>query len=219
MHCRSCSCHRLMVTEFLESTAKAPFRQAFINSPTELAREIDFIGLHNISKQSIYLSESVTAFLGIIDRMTATIEMYASKNENLLPSHQLMLYHRSAVHLIQIRLTSLDRRINNLIGLSFNLVTRSDSRTLKVDSKLMILIALVTMIFLPTNTIASIFSGPFFEAHFQASTGDASTDRLFMLTQFWLFWAISVPITGVILCFGWWYFRSVKKEVLRVHGT
>ena len=172
--------------------------------------------MHNISKQSIYLLESVACFLEIIDKASHVAQTMANSGVIYPSSHELISYNRTAVHATQLRLTSLDKRINNLISLSFNLVTQSDSRILKVDSKLMILIALITIIFLPTNTIASIFSGPFFDSVFRATNDTSQPDQLFMLSQFWLFWAIAVPITTFVLFLGWWYFQRVKKELL--HG-
>jgi hypothetical protein len=122
----------------------------------------------------------------------------------------MLLYNQSAVKATRARLISLDKRINNLIALSFNLVTQSDSRTLKADSKLMILIAVVTMVFLPTNTIASIFGSSFFEAELGSSNSSVVGGTLHVLPQFWLFWAVSIPITVLILGLGGLYWQHVK---------
>jgi hypothetical protein len=127
---------------------------------------------------------------------------------------ELFSYHLSAVNGTRTRLFSLDRRISNLITLAFNLVTQSDSRTLKVDSKLMILIALVTMIFLPTNTIAAIFASPFFTSKFQGLDADVKQDELHMLSEFWLFWAVATPITAMIMIMSWIYWQHVKRDIL-----
>jgi Mg2+ and Co2+ transporter CorA len=173
---------------------------------TKHAQHIDFVGLHNISKQSIYLLESTSSLLSIIDGLLNTISL-SSEQSNL---RDALSYNRSAVNATRTRLISLDKRITNLIALSFNLVTQSDSRTLKADSKLMILIAVVTMVFLPTNTIASIFGSSFFEAQL-ADPASVLGDRLVVLPQFWLFWAVCVPLTGVIMGLGILYWRYVKR--------
>lgn len=62
----------------------------------------------------------------------------------------------------------------------------------KRDSSAMKSIAVLTMLLLPGTAVASIFSmGSFF-----SQTGNS---RVAVSPDFWLYWAVTLPLTGVIL--------------------
>jgi Mg2+ and Co2+ transporter CorA len=105
----------------------------------------------------------------------------------------------------------MEKRMQNLIHLSFNLVAQHDSKSFQVDNKLLMLIALLTLIFLPASTIASIFGSQFFVFD-DGSKGDNGVD-LKMSRQFWVFWVLVIPVTGVVLLAGWLYFKRVRRIV------
>lgn len=102
-----------------------------------------------------------------------------------------------------LRTTSLNSRIQNTINLSFNLVAQSDSNHLRAESSSMHTIALTTLIFLPIATVATVFGSQFFS--FNPPDGDApppgglEAAPLVLSKEFWLFWAITVPLTAVVL--------------------
>ena len=172
--------------------------------------DLDFVGLHNILKHAIHLSETSDGLLQICDNLLEIDRPSAIPSQDVPSARELIFYNQTAIHSTSLRLKGLDRRINGLINLSFNLVTQNDSRRIGRDSKRMVMIAIITIVFLPTNTIAAIFSGPFFDAEFE--TSGAKLDRLFMLKQFWVFWAIAVPVTAVPLLLGWWYLHGTKRR-------
>jgi len=73
--------------------------------------------------------------------------------------------------------------MENIIGLSFNLVTLLDSRAIQKDSKSMKTIAFMTMFFLPVSTVATIFGAQFF------TVGSEAPSHLQISPDFWILWA------------------------------
>jgi hypothetical protein len=186
--------------------------------PGHAAERIDFVGMHNIAKHVVYMRESFDAISHTVDALLA---IHSNKSWQLkagtTPSpvnvsvHRALLYRKGVFHSSNLRLKSMEKRVQNLIQLSFNLVAQQDSRVIQVDSKLMMLIALVTLVFLPSSTIASVFGSQFFVFN---NDGNSTSPDLLLSNQFWLFWVISIPITCLVLLVGWLYFRRMKKDVI-----
>ncbi|GAB1311897.1 hypothetical protein MFIFM68171_02107 [Madurella fahalii] len=72
------------------------------------------------------------------------------------------------------------------------------SQEMKKDSSQMRSIALVTMIFLPISTVASIFSTTFFSWDI--------TDGSVVSSKIWILFAFAVGLTGIVV--GAWYFAT-----------
>ena len=89
-----------------------------------------------------------------------------------------------------------------------------DSRTLasasKEDSTAMKTLAAVTVTFLPSTFIAALFSMPLFQWD-SKTIGNSYVSR-----QFWIYWAVSIPLTCVTLVvwFAWtrWRMRQHRKQ-------
>ena len=119
-------------------------------------------------------------------------------------------YRKRSFQSTLLRLHSLEKRMSNVIQLSFNLVTqadsgvmKADSAVLKTDSRAMKFIAFLTLVFLPATGVASVFSTPFFDVDWESP---GSNDRsLRTAKSFWVFWAVVLPLTllGLLLCFAW----------------
>jgi hypothetical protein len=88
---------------------------------------------------------------------------------------------------------SMDRRMVNIISLSFNLVAQLDSSAIQKDSKSMKTIAFMTMYFLPVSTVATIFGAQFF------TVGSEAPSHLQISPDFWILWAIAAPFTLVVV--------------------
>jgi hypothetical protein len=174
--------------------------------------------------------EATSSLQYTIDRLATTIREYVQIQSMSEPttrhyplSYHTIKYHETMVHNTQTRLTSLDKRISSLIQLTYNLVTQHDSRVIQVDSKLMMLIALVTVLFLPANTVAGVFGSGFFSVtggpdSSSASAGSSDTtgfEQLHVLKHFGLFWEIVLPLTLLLLLGGWLYWKGVRREVLK----
>jgi hypothetical protein len=116
---------------------------------------------------------------------------------------------------------SLSQRLNNQMTSIFQLTTQRDSRTnlaiaedgrtLAVDSQRdnssMKTIAVVTLVFLPPTFVASFFAMPLFN-------WDAATTETILSQRFWMFWAVSAPLT-IVICVIWGLWYQHKKEHLK----
>ena len=87
-----------------------------------------------------------------------------------------------------------------------------DSRTLasasKDDSTAMKTIAAVTIVFLPGTFIAALFAMPLFQ-------WDAVGDNKVVSNRFWIYWAVTVPLTFLTLLF--WVLWT--KRQARMHRS
>ncbi|KAJ9640451.1 hypothetical protein H2199_005990 [Coniosporium tulheliwenetii] len=183
--------------------------------PGVAADKIDFVGLHNVSKHIIYVREAADAMLLTLESLsTAHKHTISNTNSPIIHATQSALrYRRTLFQSTQLRLTSLEKRMQNIISLSFNLVTQQDSRIMQKDSSSMKTIAIMTLIFLPATTIASIFGSQFFTA--PARDEDGGVDFR-VSPYFWVFWVISVPVTLLVLILWRVYYRRAKNAL--IHG-
>lgn len=182
------------------------------------------MSLYNYAKHSTHVSESAASLLHTITRLQAAATAY---NNPSGVSIALLEYQNTLLIGLTAQTASLDKRITATIQLAYNLVTQHDSRIIQVDSKLMMLIALVTVLFLPANTVAAIFGSEFFSASFVGVSSDQSQgqsqgqgeseamDELHVLRQFWLFWLIVLPLTLLLVAAGYLYWKNVRRRVFK----
>lgn len=179
----------------------------------QLIPDLDFAGLHNLSKHCTYLLEAAEAALLVLENMTVHHRfLHASTTTALSNATAASLtYRKTAFQSSNLRLQSLEKRMANLISLSFNLVTQEDSQTMKNDSHAMKAIAILTLIFLPLTGIGSVFSTPFFDVDF-----DSKRRMLRVATSFWIFWVITLPLT-ILLLGSWvfWYYKTKSGRLGR----
>ncbi|KAM0706984.1 hypothetical protein Q7P35_006315 [Cladosporium inversicolor] len=179
--------------------------------PSHVVEATDFATLHEIAKHGIYMIEAAAAAVLQMETIIAHLQDL-STNTSPPPTTllQTTISHlssrKSSCQSTHLRLTSLSARITNVISLSFNLVTQRDSQVLKQDSNAMKAIALLTLVFLPLTGIASLFSTPFFEV---------VGSHLWVSASIWIFWVVTVCLTGsVMVVWGWWY-RGMKERTGR----
>ena len=156
------------------------------------------------------MSEAAAAAVLEMDMVIAHLQELspntaAASSSNNLRSSTIshFRYRKSAFQSTQLRLASLDKRIANVISLSFNLVTQRDSQVLKQDSNAMKAIAVLTLVFLPLTGIASLFSTPFFQV---------ADSHLWVSASIWIFWVITVCLTCSIVTIWVWWYRSMKQR-------
>lgn len=172
------------------------------------AEPADFAMLHEIAKQGIYMSEAATAAVIQMENIITYLRESSASDDNMREiALQQFTYQKSAFRSTQLRLSSLDKRIANIISLSFNLVAQIDSQTMRQDSSAMKSIAILTLIFLPLTGIASLFSTPFF---------DVEGPHLFVSVSIWIFWVVTVCLTLLIVAFWLWWYRSIKEKTANV---
>ncbi|PMD17120.1 hypothetical protein NA56DRAFT_544014, partial [Hyaloscypha hepaticicola] len=70
--------------------------------------------------------------------------------------------------------------------------SRDIARESKRDSSAMKAIALLTMFFLPGTFVAVFFAMPLFD-------WEAPTSSTVLKSRFWIYWAVTVPATAIVL--------------------
>lgn len=166
---------------------------------------VDFAGLHNASKHCTYLLEAVRAAAKTLDAMSNHLESTATND--LTKSTVISLrYRKRTFQSTTLRLESLEKRMANIISLSFHLVSQANNNVIREDSRVVKTIAVMTLIFLPATGVASVFSSPFFTVDFQQRTGS-----LRVADSFWIFWALTVPMTAGIVLLWWRWYKTSKR--------
>ncbi|KAL1615921.1 hypothetical protein SLS54_008755 [Diplodia seriata] len=177
-------------------------------SDKSVAQSTNFSELHNISKHQIYMSEAFEAAQIVANDV---VQAYRSRFHASLPqeaqvTEQKLLHSARMFKATHLRLTSLEKRISNITSLAFNIVTQEDSRSMHT-------IALITLVFLPSTLIATVFSSSFFDF---SMADDDKTTGVHLSSLFWIFWVISIPVTLVVVslwwCFKWNSNRKKKKR-------
>jgi hypothetical protein len=124
-----------------------------------------------------------------------------------------LLYRRSLFSSTRLRLTSLQQHVTNTTNLAFHLVTQQDSRLMVRDSASMIVISFLTVIFLPTVSVATVMGSELFQTNFHSSAGtEPGTVEILTSPLFKTLWIIAIPITVVITGFAMAYRMWVMSE-------
>lgn len=174
--------------------------------------QADFVGMHNMAKHIIHLKEGADALsltMGHISNFHKQLVEQPPQGATALPftrlTHQTLSQIAVSVEVWKLRVASLERRMQNIINLSFNSVAQRDSKVLLRDSKSMKAIATVTVAFLPLATIAAIYGSQFFDYE----TG-GEVDGLVVSHNFWILWLTVAPCSLVVLLLYYYmcYFRS-----------
>ncbi|RMZ67226.1 corA-like mg2+ transporter domain-containing [Pyrenophora seminiperda CCB06] len=169
-----------------------------------------FTGLHNLAKHTVYLRENCEAALATLDDFSNHHKMVIgdSPNPSQRFARQALKYRKTLFESTQRRLTSLDARISNIIQLSFHIVTQGDSRVMQSGNSSVTAIAVITLIFMPLGTVASIFGSQFMRLQ------DEPPYSLFVSPDFWLLWVIAAPLTIVVLGIWLKWYSDAKKKLV-----
>ncbi|KAI4934078.1 hypothetical protein J4E86_011460 [Alternaria arbusti] len=152
---------------------------------TELPKDL-FTGLHNLAKHAIYLHENCEAALATLNDLYThhTALMGTDPNTLQRQTKEALKYRQTLFESTQRRLTSLNARISNIIGLSFNIVTQGDSKLMQSENQSMKTIAVMTLWFMPLGTVASIFGSQFMKLQ------DEWPHHITVSQDFWLMWGM-----------------------------
>ncbi|RMJ12759.1 hypothetical protein BHE90_008356 [Fusarium euwallaceae] len=186
----------------------------------KMSSKIPFAAMHNCAKHIIHIAEAIDSCIMLVDATLRNVGNHEhtrpTTNEPILKQlRETLQYRRSLFGSSQLRLNSLQKRIDNAITLSFNLVTQQDSMVMIQDSNSMKVIAAITMIFLPTTGVATVIGSQLFlsDPHDGGKTWDV------MLTPlFWTMWWISIPLTifVVLLAIIWHWWVHTEAPVVEV---
>ncbi|TID05049.1 hypothetical protein CH35J_002208 [Colletotrichum higginsianum] len=120
-------------------------------------------------------------------------------------THQRLSFYEDMLSSLQERSASNKARQYNEISLAYNMVAQADSsmsvqigHLTQKDSEAMKTIAFLTLLFLPATFVSAVFSTSFFDF-------DADSGLWQVSDQFWLYWAVAIPITTATAAL--WYCR------------
>lgn len=175
----------LLVVDGLMSRMEAALRAVSSSqTPTATAASPQQHRNTQSSESSTRSSRTVTA--------TLTVEPPRPREVVLLQLVECLSHRRSLLWSTKLRLGSLRNRIANAINLSFNLLTQRDSR-------LMIVVAAITVMFLPLTAVASIVGSQIF-ASSKSETGNWVVEQT---PLFSVLWYTSVPLTVAVVVVAW----------------
>ncbi|KAA8651688.1 uncharacterized protein ATNIH1004_000584 [Aspergillus tanneri] len=137
------------------------FRHIELNTLTTGSDRESFTGLHNVSKHILFLQESMEAVTLTVKNLSAhhrsILKIVPDRDRHATIMAQAMLTHvETQFQSIGLRLNSLEKRMQNIIALSFHLVTQDGNRIMQADSNSMATIAFMTLVFLPMSTISPV---------------------------------------------------------------
>ncbi|OJD26094.1 hypothetical protein ACJ73_02532 [Blastomyces percursus] len=147
----------------------------------------NFPNLHNIARHVIHSVEILDVAIETMDSILHEHDLFIT-NEGSAGSSPIpklksndvarhLYYHSRELRAIKARSVSLYDRLTNEISLSFNLVSQTDTAAMKIIS-------------------ATIFGMNFFDFSVDEDTGKQT---FAMSDKFWVYWAISLPVTAAVL--------------------
>ncbi|EGE83186.2 hypothetical protein, variant 1 [Blastomyces gilchristii SLH14081] len=159
----------------------------------------NFPRLHDIARHVIHSVEILDVAIETVDSILHEHDLFISNEGSTVafPIPDLkandvtrrLYYHSRELRAIKARSASLYDRLKNEISLSFNLVSQTDTAAMKI-------ISAVGLIFLPGTFISTLFGMNFFDFSVDEDTGKQT---FAMSDKFWVYWAISLPVTAAVL--------------------
>ncbi|KAL4739569.1 hypothetical protein BDV11DRAFT_187432 [Aspergillus similis] len=173
--------------------------------------------LHDILRHLFHYEETIEVAQHTLRMMAAEQERWRNEDEenirqNLgiwIKSRQRILHEEKRAHSLKTRSKSLNDRHRNEINLAFNLVSQGFGRDARTDSNMMKTVAVVSMVYLPGTFVSGLFGTNFFS--FQADPGNT----WLMADEFWLYWAVTLPLTlATMVIWAIWHWQH-KFPILR----
>lgn len=177
--------------------------------------------LHRYANDLAYLKETVESNLlvteAILDRMGGRNLQHTTHTDPPPTENDLLkeglLYHQSLFRSTQLRLSSLDKRVQNAINLAFHMVTQQDSLIMMHDSASVTILTAVAAVFLPISTIAAIIGSQLFVTH-QDDQGNWNIIATPLIRYLYL---VGIPMTVVIFIAS--YFWSIRRRLVWSTGA
>ena len=155
-------------------------------------RAPDYLHLHDIARHTLHVSETLTVAGKMMDSMRNQHKDFQERrlvgSQSHWDVHNRLSFHHSILSSLLHRSESNNSRLQGEIGLAFNTVTQGIANETMADSASMKTIAFVTMFFLPATFVSAVFSTSFFSFDAQQGTWSVSA-------KFWVYWAVSIPLT------------------------
>ncbi|KAI1760194.1 hypothetical protein GGR53DRAFT_526368, partial [Hypoxylon sp. FL1150] len=139
-------------------------KQSSLAAPSELGLvEINYSRIHHRAKDALHLIEAVDAVLLSLEcALGEHGEMQRDAGSIWKTVHDNLRHRRETFRSTRLQLSSIDKRLKNVINLAFNIGTLRDSKVMREDSYVMKILTMIALIFVPIGTVAAIFGSQFF---------------------------------------------------------
>lgn len=181
---------------------------------SKLEPETDYPLMHEIARHACHSSETLLVAIETISGMHLQYARLQFKSSASLG--QFFDFQKQMLHGQHARSVAVEARLKNELNLALNLVVQQESaatvrisRAAHSDGAAMRAIAVVTLVFLPSTFVSTIFSTTFFTF---IPSSDGRSASWAVSGKFWIFWVFSVPLT--LLAMGmwlWWQRRWQQK--------
>ena len=181
------------------------------------------IGLHSVLLRVGFMSNCCTwlqayaQFLLDLEKRMVADHTFGKIALSLFELEESLAFLRSVITGEEHHFSNLRDRAKSQVNLLFSVVSQQDSILSRKESRLNQIIAssskqdsisvatftFITALFLPGTFIATLFSMTMFDWHPSDDNDPSSPQDSYVSNQFWLFWAISVPLT--MLTIGGWF--------------
>lgn len=187
---------RNLIRDFEKRRAFYRFHYSYLH---EIPRHLTHVN------ETVYVAESVLASIESYHSHFLATEKINEKTARDAPNlfylniqNRLGSLHSMLTNL-RHRAESNNARIQNEMALTYNDAARIDSSAMRA-------ISLIGLLFLPAAFVAAIFSTSFF--NFDAPTG------IWKLSgHFWIYWAVTVPLTAVTII-SWFFGPRILDRIL-----
>ncbi|GES58203.1 hypothetical protein ATEIFO6365_0004035400 [Aspergillus terreus] len=186
--------------------------------PIEKKREVtsqpsrDLARQHDIARHIFHLSEVLEVTENTLRNLVSEHRRFREEFQDLtedkrgviINTQQKLFFLEKEIHSQRMRARSLTERLNNEINLAFNLAAFSESAVMKT-------IGFVTMLYLPGTFISGIFGSNFFDFNSPTDETWATSNK------FWVYWAVTVPLTAITLILWAWWHSMPRKWVKQIN--
>ncbi|CAP68207.1 uncharacterized protein PODANS_7_4700 [Podospora anserina S mat+] len=178
-------------------------------NPTLPLADIDFSALHLLADYIIMLREGCHGLLSTVDAIVDHYQKYSTVEDAILrdKTYEAFKYRRRLVASTSERAGTFEKRINNLTTLFFNHISQQDNAMLMRDSSSVKAIAVVTLVFLPITTVATVCGSEFF---YTRSEGGIRMDP-----TAWIMFGLSAVLSLVLLWMWNFYTQSLEEKFAR----
>ncbi|KAL2787666.1 hypothetical protein BJX66DRAFT_340978 [Aspergillus keveii] len=221
--------HRIFARDMYDRYSDAMWRLRHIVREQEKRRndsaneETAFAALQDLARHCYNQSELVEVAEHTLNALVEQhrhwrqeeAETFRSRNSMVawLKIQQGLLFEARRAHSLRVRSKTLSERLLNEINLASNLVSQASGQAASESATMIKCIAFLATVYLPGVYVSGIFGTSFFS--FQSNgASNVSSD-------FWIFWAATVPLT-VLTLLVWWAWHNYDRlhaYFRRISGT
>ena len=179
--------------------------------------ETDYPLLHEIARHVCHSSETLSVAIDTTSSMRTQcglLERESSRDTSApcVRVRQRLDFLQQLLNGLHARSVAVEARLKNELNLAINLVAQQEtaatvriSKAARSDGAAMRAVAVITLLFLPSTFVSTIFSMTFFSF---SPGGPGERQSWVVSDKIWIYWLFTVPLTIVaLLTWLWWQRR------------